>query len=109
MGGGYNLDNLGISGSKAGSNWYVNLGNTYGNMIIQTGYYTTTGSDNYINFPIAFNINYKIFVLHSGTNGLTICEIYTSHNLSRTQIRSVSNSTGTGDSGWIMYWLAIGY
>ena len=108
-GGGYHINELGISGLKTGNNWYVNLGKTYGNMIIQTGVLPTAGLITTIVFPIGFTANYKLFALHSGTNGLNMCELYTSHNLLQTQIRTLSLSDGSTSTGWIIYWLAIGY
>ena len=108
-GGGYHLNELGITGLRSGNNWYVNLGKTYGNMIIQTGVLPTAGLITTIVFPIGFTTNYNLFALHSGTNGLNMCELYTSHNLLQTQIRTLSLSDGTASAGWIIYWLAIGY
>lgn len=112
MGGGYNNDKLNISGSdgiSGNKNGYIVFGTPYKNAIIQMGWINCTGASiERITFPISFNKNYLLSLLHSGTDPVSVCEIYTSHNLSSTGLKAAS-SLATNSKGWIIFYIAIGY
>lgn len=75
--------------------------------------YSTTYLGNYsypvanVNFPITFKNNYIIFSMHSGNQPVSVNELYTSHTLFKTILEAIS-SDNQKNSGWMMYWFAIG-
>lgn len=102
---------LGITGLMA-QNGYICLGKLFGNLILQWGKVATyLGSYPYpvanVNFPITFKNNYIIFSMHSGNQPVSVNELYTSHTLFKTILEAIS-SDNQKNSGWTMYWFAIG-